>query len=197
MVILALIVSRCSLYGGEKPAALSLSNVVCEVQFMVTKDKHHFSSCSVTFRNNSQAKGTLKTPRPMDPRVEPATNAEYEAYGLVISNRMWAVEADFGYTRIDGKKQKGEEQVVLAPGEGKTVDYPLSEFVPWGPCGPGLPKDSFQSVVHPGTNELYARVVIVSAREKQRFDFRPVKVACSFPDWLFLHNRPEEPDEAE
>ncbi|MCL1920007.1 MAG: hypothetical protein FWG50_02850 [Kiritimatiellaeota bacterium] len=175
---LVMIALMALFHGCGKTRELAFTDIEMSIEFSATENGE-FSKIFITYKNTSKNSRILVLPIPADEdaREEPVAPL------LVISLQNKNGEEDgFLYTLTDGDPMQKLGKIMLASGEATTVEYQLSTFWRWGPCGPNR-DGSFSDHIRAGNDEVEAKVVLMKNIDTNREDAesKPQKLLCSFP----------------
>jgi len=177
--------------GCHKTAELNFNEIAISVKF-APAEKDTFSKMFVTYKNIAMNPVGFVLPVPADEDSRELPKAPF--LGIILKSKNGAAE-EFLYAQTDGQPKQEMERITLSPGETKTVEYLLSAFWRWGPCGPDR-WGSFSEYIRLGDNEVEAKVFLLKVVEKENekggthedsetLASLPEKLQCSLQAWLF------------
>ena len=179
-IILAIVSSVLLLFwymtaSGVKE--LGFNDVECAFMFS-EHEKDAFSKITVVYKNKSKKPGSFVPPLPADEDDDEEPKTPW--LGLLIKSKNGNDEEEFMLTLTDGKPEQKWMKLFLSAGESKSIEYQLSDFWRWGPCGPDR-SGSFLNFISPGNSEAEAQVVLIKGdTNQQTLESKPVELRCTF-----------------
>lgn len=164
---------------------LKLSEVGLQLVLAPRDGQSGVEKISVTVTNTSSHSGAFRLPSPFvaDDSSAPSFAPFPPWLGLLIRDAKSGNEEQFILTTFT--KLRGPARTVFLPkGQSVTLDYRLTSFYRWGPCGPDR-YGSFRDYFKPGEVEIKVHVAIFTESVEDRAVSNPLTVRRSFPEWLF------------
>jgi len=173
-----MITLMASLQGCGKIRELAFYEIELFFEFSPT-EKGEFSKIAITYKNTSKNPGILVLPIPAD--EDDHENPEAPWLIILLQNKDGA-EDGFLYTLTNGNPKQKLKQVLLPSGEATTIEYQLSAFWRWGPCGPNR-DGSFSDHIRLGNNEVEAKAVLMKNIDTNTecIESKPKKCFVRFP----------------
>src|SRR5438093_2928724 len=118
-------------------------------------------SLRITFKNTRKEPLRFTEPSPLCPEAsEEGPEPQYPLLGIQLVDEK-GFESQFPPVLTDASKAKLKKPrtVTLKPGQSWSKEYPLTDFYPWGPCGPAAP---FPELFKPGSTPVRCSVLLLS-----------------------------------
>jgi len=160
--------------------ALGFNEMECDFKFS-EQTTNGFYKITVSYKNVSKKAGYFSLPFPADENND--EKQKNPLLALEIKSKNGKHEEEFLFALIDGEcesKQK-VKKIFLVAGGSNAIEYQLSDFWRWGPCGPDR-SGSFVKFISPGNTEAEALIILVKDIDinQQCLESKPIELFCTF-----------------